>query len=138
MFEIGEIFEGDLKFQAAPISGKIREFQDREKIEIIDVKNNIFTAKISFFYDYKKEIYNNNIIGMGIFNPINNKFKLIEALFQLPVTLENKDTVEVSLLKGKRCKNALHLQFLEASNIPQNPGGQVVFAFEGKLNKILI
>lgn len=137
MFEIGEVFVGDFKFQAAPISGKIREFNDRQKVEIIDIKNNIFTAKLSFFYDYNKEIYNNNIISMGIFNPSNNKFELIEALFQLPVSLENKDTIEVSLLKGKRCKNAIHLKLLEASNIPQNPGGMVVFAFEAKLNKII-
>jgi hypothetical protein len=44
MFKIGDIFEGDLILQGAPISGKIREFKDRQKIEIIDVRNNIFTV----------------------------------------------------------------------------------------------
>lgn len=136
MFKIGEVFEGDLTFQAAPISGTIREFKDRQKIEIIDVRNNIFTAKSYFFYDYNKQIYNNSKTDIGIYNPSTNKFKIIETLFQLPVTLENKDTIEVSLLKGKRCKNAIHLQFLKAANIPQRTGNTVVFAFEAKLNKV--
>jgi hypothetical protein len=136
MFEIGEVFEGDLKFQAAPVSGIIREFQDRQKIEIIDVRNNIFTAKSFFFYDYDKQIYNSNKTAIGIYNSSNNKFKIIETLFQLPITLENKDNIEVSLLKGKKCKNAIHLQFLKSSNIPQNPGGQVVFAFDTKLKRV--
>ena len=137
MFKKGEIFEGNLKFKAAPITGIIREFNDRERIEIIDVKDNIFTANISFFYVEKEKIYRNNIIGMGIYNQKKDKFKFIEALFQLPVTLENKDTIEVSLLKGRRCGDHLHLEFLEASNIQQKPGDNVVFAFEAKLNKIL-
>ena len=136
MFEIGEVFVGDFKFQAASISGKIREFQDREKIEIIDVRGNIFTAKISFFYDYDREIYNNYTTGIGIYDPSNNKFKMTEALFQLPISLESKDTIEVSFLEGKRCKKALHLEFLEASNMPQSPGGLVVFAFKAKLKKV--
>lgn len=136
MFQIGEVFEGDLKLKAAPVSGTIREFQDRTKIEIIDVSENVFTAKISFFYNYDLEIYNNNTISVGLFNPSNCKFKILEALFELPVTLENKDTIEVSLMKGKKCKNGLHIRFLETSNRPQPPTGLVVFAYEAKLNKI--
>ena len=69
MFKKGDIFEGELNFKAAPITGIIRQFDDRERIEIIDVKDNIFTANISFFYVPSEKIYRNNIIGMGIYNP---------------------------------------------------------------------
>jgi len=59
-----------------------------------------------------------------------------ETLLQLPVTLENKNTIEVSLLESKKYKYYAFTIFKRAANIPQRTGNTAVFAFDTKFNEV--
>lgn len=135
MFKKGDVFQGNQKYYGAGIDGKLISGKDRTRIKIIDVKSNIFTAEFLFQYDPDQEIFLGSITGIGIYNKRKNTFKIIESLFELPLTLENKNTIEVTIVKGCHSENTINFNLLEALHAPDTLNN-VLYAAKAVLKKI--
>ena len=128
MFQKGDVFSGNYTYHAANADGTIITRTDRERIVIIDVKDNVFTAKIFFNFDSNKNIFNGSSLAMGIYNREKNTFRMLDTLNDTPQT--NPNFIELSLLKGKYTGKAIHLELLESSNVPQLPRDSLFFSFQ--------
>ena len=70
MFKKGDIFQGNQTYYGAGIDGKLISGKDKTRVEIMDVKSNIFTANFLFQYDSDKEKFIGSITGIGIYNKL--------------------------------------------------------------------
>ena len=133
MFQKEDVFSGNYTYHAANADGTIITRTDRERIVIVDVKDDVFTAKIFFNFDSDKNIYNASSLAMGIYNKEKNTFRMLDTLNDTPLT--NPNFIELSLTKGKHTGKAIHLELLESSNIPQLPRDSLFFSFQATLKK---
>ena len=77
MFKKGDIYIGKYEYKASALDGKIQYGNDRQKMEILDVRDNIFTVRFYYNWDNFTHDYKNNAIGMGLFNKHNKTFEIL-------------------------------------------------------------
>lgn len=52
MFEIGDTFSVKTKYYSAMEDGKLIPAMDKQIFLILDIKDNFFTVKLSYYYDF--------------------------------------------------------------------------------------
>ena len=136
MFKKGDIYIGKYEYKACALNGKIQVGNDRQQMEILDVKDNIFTVRFYYNWDNVTRKYKNNAIGIGLFNKRNKTFHILETLNEQPIVNLVVPPFDITLVKGKYNSNKIYINLLEAVNNEKgDPNKLILFSLETYMYK---